>query len=464
MVRIAISFFFLALVLFSCKKESFITSGQAQLSVSADTLFYDTVFTSAGSVTGGFKILNTNDQKLLLSKVKLMGGLASAFKMNVDGISAPEADNIEIAANDSIYVFVQVNINPTAANLPFIVRDSILINYNGNSRYVQLQAYGQNANFLRNKKLSGSVTWTNALPYVILGGLQVDTTATLIIQPGTKVYLHADAPFLVDGTLQVNGTKADPVIFTGDRLDPDYRNLPASWPGIYFRSTSKDNNLKFAVIKNAYQAVVVQDLPINANPKLRVSQCIIDNAYDVGILGVNTNIQADNSLISNCGSNVSLILGGDYQFTHCTVASYSNIYQDHKNPVLQVANYISQNNQIFTANLTSVFRNCIFWGEGGTVDDEIIVSKQGSSVFTVTFDHILYKIKTDPANVTFISPIKNQAPLFDSINTSMQYYDFHFNNNPGSPAINKGVLTAFSKDLDDKPRANGVPDLGCYEK
>ena len=38
-------------------------------------------------------------------------------------------------------------------------------------------------------------------------GLQVDTGVTLTINPGTRVHLHADAPFVVDGTLIANGTK-----------------------------------------------------------------------------------------------------------------------------------------------------------------------------------------------------------------------------------------------------------------
>ena len=452
------------LVFFSCKKESFITSPQARLSVSADTLTYDTVFTSAGSITKSFKIFNLNKQKLRLSKVKLMGGITSAYKINVSGVSAPEVTNIEIEPEDSIYVFVQVNVNPTSANLPFIIRDSILINYNGNNTYVQLQAYGQNAIFLRNVKLTGNVSWTNTLPYVILGGLQIDAAATLTIQPGAKIYFHADAPLLVDGTLSVNGTQQSRVIFKGDRLDADYKDLPASWPGIYFRAASKNNVLKFAIIKNAYQAIVVQNPSVNANPKLILSQSIIDNAYDAGIVAINSFVQADNTLISNCGSNILLALGGDYQFTHCTVASYSNFYVEHKKPVLQVANFLLQNNQPVIANLTANFKNCIFWGEGGAIDDEIVVLKQGSTIFNVTFDHILYKALKDPANSSLILSIKNQPPLFDSINTTKQYFDFHFTKSPNAPAINKGITTSFTKDLDDKPRANGIPDIGCYEK
>jgi hypothetical protein len=434
------------------------------LGISADTLKFDTVFTTAGSIVKSFKIINTNAQKLKLSRVKLMGGSSSSFKINIDGTAATELNNIDIEPNDSVYVFVQVNINPNAANLPFIISDSILINYNGNQKFVQLQAYGQNAVFLNSRRLSGNARFSKDLPYVILGGLLIDSSATLIIDKGSKIFIHADAPVLVDGTLIANGTKEEQIVFNGDRLDPDYKDLPASWPGIYFRTNSQRNILQFAVIKNAYQGLIAQGLSTSATPKVKISQCVIDNIYDAGVLGVNANIYADNCLISNCGSNVLLAYGGDYKFTHCTVASYSNIFLEHKNPVLQVYNFVVQdNNQTLSADLNALFTNCIFWGEGGSVDNEVVVTKKGSTIFKVIFDHVLYKAAKDPADATFSVPAIKQDPLFDSVNTSKFQFDFHFNKS-NSPAINKGTGTSFLKDLDDKPRANGLPDLGCYEK
>ncbi len=456
--------FLLSAIIFSCKKESFITSPDANLSTSVDTLMYDTVFTSAGSITQSFKIFNNNNQKLLLSQVKLSGGAASAFKININGIASNEADNIEIDANDSIYVFVQVNINPTNNNLPFLIQDSILISYNGNKKYVQLQAFGQNAIFLNNTHINTATTWSKTLPYVILNSITIDSAATLIIPQGTKIYLHANAPFLVNGTLIVNGTKQDSVVFNGDRLDPDYKDLPASWPGIFFSSSSKDNYFKHAIIKNAYQGIIAQSASPDANPKVTLSQCIIDDVYDAGVLGINTSIYADNCLISNCGSNVLLELGGDYQFVHCTVASYNNLNITHKNPVLQISNAAMQNGTTYTSSLNALFQNCIFWGDYGSVDDEVTTDKEGNDLFSVTFDHVLYKAKDVPTNGTFISSIQNMDPMFDTIDVSHNYYDFHFNNHPASPAINAGVLTSFPYDLDDRPRANGLPDLGCYER
>jgi len=160
-------------LLLSCRKDSFITSPDAQVTISADTLKYDTVFVTAGSTYRTFKIINENNQKLLLSSLQLAGGTSSVFKMNVDGIAGTQFNNIEINANDSLYVFVQVNVNPNAANIPFVIRDSIRVSYNGKNRLVQLEAWGQNANFLRNKVVSANETWNNNLPYVILGSLTV---------------------------------------------------------------------------------------------------------------------------------------------------------------------------------------------------------------------------------------------------------------------------------------------------
>src|SRR4051812_19074125 len=202
----------------SCKKTSFISSPNASLSFSTDTLHFDTVFTTTGSVTQSFKIFNLNDQKLRLSEVRLMGGASSPFKLNVDGSPGTSFSNIEILPNDSLYAFVSVTINPNAANLPFIIRDSILVSYNGNSEFLQLEAFGQNAHFLKGRRVTTDSTWINDLPYVILDNITVDSNVTLTIQKGCRIYHHANAPFLVNGSLHINGDSTDRVVFNGDRL------------------------------------------------------------------------------------------------------------------------------------------------------------------------------------------------------------------------------------------------------
>ncbi|MBK8952013.1 MAG: hypothetical protein IPM85_06560 [Chitinophagaceae bacterium] len=448
------------LLLFSCQKDSFITSPDARVTISADTLKYDTLFVTAGSTYRTLKIINETDQKLRLSSLKLMGGASSAYKMNVDGMPGSQFSNLEINANDSIYVFVQVNVNPSVANLPFVIRDSIQISYNGKYRKVQLEAWGQNAHLFRNKIVAADETWNNDLPYVILGSLQVNATTTLTINKGCRIYAHADAPVVVNGTLKTNGLKdtVDRVYFRGDRLDEPYKDFPASWPGIFFGATSKDNVLNYTVIKNAYQAIGVTEPSVNANPKLILNECIIDNAYDAGIISLNSSINARNCLVTNCGKNLFLAQGGNYQFTHCTVVTYANRFIDHKDPVLTISNFANSS----SANLVATFRNCVFWGENGLANDEVVVLKNGNTTFNVNFDYNLWKVQTVPANITSNQIINNQSPLFDSVNTTKNYYDFRLQ--ATSPALNKGISSGIATDLDGKPRPVGLPDLGCFEK
>ncbi len=446
-----------------CKKEGFITSSDALLRTSVDTLHYDTVFTSVGSITQSFKIFNPNDKKLKLSNVQLMGGSSSFFKINVDGTAGTKFTDIEINANDSMYVFAMVTINPTAANLPFIVQDSIKIEYNGNTRFVQLDALGQNANFLRNKRVTTDSTWNNNLPFVILGSLTVDAGKTLTIQKGTKVFFHADAPMIVRGTLKAIGEKYDStrIKFAGDRLDTYYKDFPGSWPGIYFMDNSINNVMQYCIIKNAYQGTIVQNPATNSNPKLSLQECVIDNVYDVAVGASNSSMDVRNCLISNCGYNVFLAAGGNYNFNHCTVASYGNNYLQHKNPVLAISNVASATT---TNSLTASFKNSIFYGEGGLVEDEIAITKQGTTAFNLTFDNVLYKMKsTDPTTATFSgNKLKNTAPDFDSISAGNRYFNFRLK--ATSTVINKGSNTGLTFDLDGNNRNVGLPDLGCFEK
>ena len=456
-----LGFTFFCSTFVSCKKDGFITGKDAKLATSADSLKFDTVFTVTGSITKSFKILNNNDQKLLLSKIKLGGGLLSPYKMNVNGLATAQANNIEIAGNDSIYVFVTLTVNPTSANLPFILSDSIIINYNGLTKFVQLEAFGQNAIFIRNGLVAGNIIFTNSLPYVILGGLQIANGGSLIINAGTKIYCHADAPILVDGQLVCNGTKMEPIIFSGDRLDDPYKNFPASWPGIYFRGTSKDNLLQFTYIKNAYQAVVVLQPSVNTNPKLSLKQCIIDNAFEAGLFCNNTNVVAENCLFSNNGNNIYVEKGGIYSFTHCTVAAYSNNFVLHQKPAVYFTDADASNQ---SAALNATMRNCIIYGDAGFVENDLQTKKTGTNSFVVNIDRCLYRATNDPANTVITQSIKNIDPAFDSVDVTRQFYNFRITKNALAPGINKGISTSLLKDLDDKNRNIGIPDIGAYEK
>lgn len=461
--------FFSCLLLFSCKKDRYINSPDARISIAIDTLRFDTVFTSIGSVTKYFTLVNNNEQKIRISEIKLSGGQTSPFKINVDGRAGTRFNQIDLDANDSVYLFVNVTIDPNNSNNPFVVNDSIVINYNGNTRKVQLQAFGQQAHFIKNQTITNNVTWNKELPYVIQNNLNIAPGATLTIEKGARIFVNANAAFMVNGTLKIRGEKEeqDRVIFRGERLDEAYRDLPGGWPGIVFTGTSKANEMSYTHILNAYQAVVVAGGAGQNQPQLTMNQCLIHNAYDVGLYTINSSVTASNCLFSQCGnnglpgeggSNLLVTGGGKYNINHCTIVTYAGFYQNHK----QASCYISNKTGNMTALLDVNCSNSIIDGMGSSVDDELVVNHSPGDV--VNFSNVLYKRKNkDPVGVTFTDCIRNKEPLFDSISTNRQTYNFRLRD--VSPAIDAGKLSGVVIDLDGKPRPVGLkPDLGCYEK
>ena len=144
--------FFIVLNLLSCDglDENYSNNPNHRLSFSVDTLSFDTVFTTIGSATKEFMIYNRNDQPLLISEIMLASGEETGFRINVDGRKGDHFQNVRIQADDSLYVFVEVTVNPNASNQPLLVDDSIIFTTNGVKQSVRLEAYGQNVNLYKN--------------------------------------------------------------------------------------------------------------------------------------------------------------------------------------------------------------------------------------------------------------------------------------------------------------------------
>lgn len=456
--RNIIIYFFCVVLIFSCKKDSFNTSHSAFVNFSADTIHFDTVFTGIGSITQSFKIFNLNNQQLHINKIELAGGENAAFKINVNGVSGNSFSDINLAANDSIYVFVTLNINPNQTNTPFLIRDSVLINYKGNSDFVQLDAYAWNARFVNNLIIKQDTAFTNDRPIVVSGTLTVNPFSTLTINKGTQIFCHQNTSIIIKGTLKVNGGKdsTSRVIFRNDRLDDPYKYYPGSWQGIVFTNSSIDNEINYASIENAKTGITISGNH-NSSPQLMLNACIISNNSNDGLKALNSNINAENCLITNCGLNNLNLNAGTYNFNFCTVASYSYILLGHGAPVLFLSDTLSAT---MPSTLNANFINSIFYGEENAFDDEIFLLKKGNS-FSATFDHVLYKSVNLSGNA-YKNCIQNQDPGFENIDQENGVFDFHLS--PESVCKDAGKPTSILTDLDGNPRTVGTaPDIGCYE-
>ena len=444
----------------SCKKKDKIDSNPAlELTFSTDTVFFDTVFTTVGSVTQRLMVHNYNASKVLVSSIRLGGGSNSVFSLNIDGTPSASVSDVEIAANDSIFIFVKVTVNPNNQNTPLVVTDSILFNTNGNLQKVDLVAWGQDAFFYRDKKLTGNITWDSIKPHVIFGYLRVDTGASLTIMAGTKLYFHKLAYLAVShlSTINVNGNLDHPVRFLGDRLDPFYRDLPGQWDGIYLEKGSYGNTIDYAIIKNGNFGISVDSAVNPFNPMLRVTNTIIQNMIGNDIYAYATNVYSENCVLGDCGrAALALDFGGNYVFKYLTIGNFwsSSVRLD---SALYLSNYFFDNmgKKISNPLTNASFVNIILYG---AQDDELSFKRDASTAFNFMFDHCLLKTHksiSDAAHYT--KCLVNKDPGFVNVLT------YNYQIDSISPAIRQGIdVIDILFDIKRKTRGS-PPDLGAYQ-
>ena len=157
---------FFMLTAHSCIDEQISADPALKLTFSKDTLRFDTIFTTIGSSTSQIKVYNPNNKNVEISAIGLAGGAASPFRINVDGALNKDNrfTNIELRAKDSLYIFVEVTVDPLDVNSPVFIKDSIVFLTNNNQQDVKLIAYGQNMEVLRNTTFSTDTTLTAEKP------------------------------------------------------------------------------------------------------------------------------------------------------------------------------------------------------------------------------------------------------------------------------------------------------------
>lgn len=487
----------LAVFATSCRKDAIFTDEAGiRLEFSRDTVMFDTIFTTIGSVTKRFVARNPNNNAVRVD-IALEGSGPSPFRINVDGATGTSFSGVEILGGDSIFIFVEATLDQNNQSNPFVIEDRILFNTNGSQQQVLLVAWGRDAIFHypgpdsiqvnglpRFGYVAGgfdpgwiqvceTVVWTAEKPHVIYGYGVVDSCSTLIIQPGVQVYFHNGGGLWVYhyGQLKAVGQLDQPITFQGDRLEPFYAEVPGQWDRIWINEGSSDMSSEFehVLIKNALVGIQCENVPWipdapTSEAKLKLNSVRIRNCSAAGILSRNYSIEATNLFVGDCGQyGVALTGGGDYTMEHFTIANYWN-YEIRQTPAFYINNvYADINNTLQVRQVRGRFQNGIVYG---TNENEFQFEFNDLQLPTdLLFNNTLVRTTQSTSGSAYFDGstfYRNQSPGFlDAAGRDFRLSAGAFARNKAVPGT---VLPGSPFDLNGVDRgANGEWDLGCYE-
>lgn len=384
-----------AVAVAACRPD-FDFSNAGPVDFDRDTVSFDTLFRNRLSPSERLTLRNNTGENLLIDEVFIAGGAQSPFRLTLNGVTAQRHTNLEVLEGDSLKSFTSLQVDVTGGHR--IVQDELVVRVGDSEQRIPLIAYVLNAILYQDTVFSGgSFTLPSDTLIVVDGVLLVDENTTVNIDPGTELFFtyRTNAQFTrnsgvqVNGTLNVRGTQANPVRFTNVRLDNDWDITPGQWFGIIYGQTSSGSHLDWAIVENGTIGVLVDSLANNGVTKLEVTNTVVRNQSNYGILTLGQTptlndpymVDAANVLVYNTGGpSVACLQGGKSRFTHCTFAEFGWDFSRDFPTVVFTNTAYEGNTLIATYPGWLEVYNSILWG---TLADEFGNDLQGSDPLTL---------------------------------------------------------------------------------
>jgi len=436
----------------SLEGEMISTDPGLDLLFSTDTVSFDTLLSNTRSSTRRLKVINPNNDAIQLTNISLGKNAGSDYSVIINGRETDQLPNEVLLGGDSLLILVEVNVSPRNQDLPYIVKDSIVFDWNTRSFHVKLIAYGQDANKRKNELICDE-TWTKDRPFIVSDTLLVPADCSLTIEKGARIFFENDAALFVQGTLIARGDTSEHIEFRNARFDGIYDLVPGQWNGIYFLEGSNGNEISYADIFNGQIGLRIGTPDEDSEPDIRISNSSIYNMSFAGILAFTSDVQVVNTVIYNCGTYLTgNFAGGNYTYQHCTFSNeFSPFVVDE--PTVQFSdNIVISEDELLTANLSISIENSILWGGGR---EELLINDGGGAAIEVLLNTNIIKSEQEITN-NFTSQELNFPGFKDPF-----LYDFSLDTL--AFAQDKGTQLGISDDILGQLR-DDIPDIGAYER
>lgn len=451
-----------------------------KLSFSSDTVAFDTLFTEVSSATATFLVYNRHRSDLRISEVSLSGGAESPYRVNVDGMAGVAFRDVALRRGDSMYVFVEVTVDPKDNDEPFEVRDSLrFVLESGAEQYVQLSAWGQDATVLRGWVVDSDTRLTAQRPYLIYDSLRVEEGSILSMEPGTRLYFYDKVQMQVYGRVEAIGAVDAPVVFRGARTDRMFSYLPydrlsAQWGGITLHESSADNIFVHCDIHSGTYGLRAKGNDLSSY-KLVMQNSQIHNVDEDALQLTLCAASFSNSLFTNAGGHCVNLLGGRMTFLHCTMANFFP-WKGERGVAVNISNYCEEEETIYPLLGVNFINSFIT----GSKDDELmgtVLEKTDSADYSeyaqYAFVHSVINSKGEarkPDSLHFAHIVwehKDSTAYgrsnFRNIDHDNFIYDFHLDSlSVARGAASPEYLDILPYDKDELPR-QGAMDAGCYQ-
>lgn len=440
----------------SCIEDGYTTSPNDQPRFSVDTLDLGLVYTSEITTTSRMTVHNPHSKGLNISQVSLSGNGAPYFRINVDGMSGTSFTDVEIRANDSIYVFVEANLPENGTSLPLDIAASMDFQVNGRTSSVILTAQGQDIVRIQGLVVESDTTFAAGKPYQIKDSLIVAEGATLRLEAGTKLLMHDKSVLRVDGCLLSEGTPEAPVIITGDRTGEllpgtSFDIMSRQWEGMIFSASSAGNQLLYTEVSNTSTGVEVYgEAQEETAPTLVMERCRLRNSGASVLTAIGASVEAYGCEFAEAAGEVVYLAGGNHRLEQCTVANYY-LYSAPSYSAL----YIETDSEMAVeyGQATAEIVNCIIYGLSPDMYPEEL---DGYDIYV---RHCLFRSEGSDDN-NFLECLWGMDPLYRTVRNDY-YFDYRLQDE--SPA--KGITWPSLNLREYGPNFYGEPwedNLGAY--